>query len=427
MAHHPFADAAASRKSITNRRRSTRVDIAIPIVLSGRDASGHAFRDETHAVTINLHGARIQTIRQLLVGMQVTVESPRTQVTAKAICVRTDEPLPGVAVRYVAVQLVKPGNIWGLENPPEDWKLIEEAERAARQAAPSPVQTAEPAALTAAQVAALEQQAGAIADGAVQRLRGLVEEMLSTAFEDFQQRLDAQLAASEERVNQCSAGLEQQATSVADGAVERLRGLVEEMLSAAFEDFQQRLDAQLAAGEERIDKRSGALEQQATLVVDGAVNRLRTLAEETPATAWEDFQRRLDAKLAAGEKRIDERAAALERQSASVTDGAGERLRALAEETPAAALEDFQRRLDAKLAAGEARIDKRSDESFAELEEALKKFRADLEDELEARTAQAVASVEQALRAQLPALVSSILAPPATPSAPQKTDLFPRK
>ena len=507
MGHHPFAEPSASAKSYANRRRSTRVNAAVPVILSGRDASGQAFRDETHTVIVSLHGALLQTPRQLLVGMQVTIESPRTGITEKAICVHAEEQVPGVAVHTVGVQLVRPGNIWGLENPPADWQ-VEQATGRPSQAAVAAPAMGKPSGTTrlasaqlatleqqATQItdaavvrlrglveemlgsafddfqrrldsaladaegrvdkrsAALEQQAGATIEGAVERLRGPVEEKLATATEDFQHRLDAKLAAAEERIGRHSAALEQQAGVTVEGAVERLRGPVKEKVAAASEDFQQRLDAKLAAAEERIDKHSAVLEQQAMGTVEGAMERLRGPVEEKLAMATEDFQHRLDAGLAGAEERINKRTAALEQQAVTAIDGtverlqvsvgellgsafedfqprldanlaaageqaaatveaALERLRGPVEEKLAAASEDSQRRLEAKLAAAEERITKRSDESFAQLEDALTTFRHDLEDELNARKEEAVASTEQVLRARIPSLIASIFAPP---------------
>jgi hypothetical protein len=207
MVDYPFTHSSAGRKAIPNQRRSTRVEAVIPVFISGRDAASHPFRDETQTVTVSLHGARIQTRRDLLVGMQVTIESPRTRSAAKAICVRTNESVPGMDIRCVSVQLVKPGNIWGIENPPEDWAILENAEQEAQTADPAqPAKGVTPAAwgIRATQVAALEQQATQVTDAAAQRLRGLVEEMLGLAFEEFQQRLDAALAAAESRLNEHS-------------------------------------------------------------------------------------------------------------------------------------------------------------------------------------------------------------------------------
>ena len=66
---HPFFQSPFSRQpGGTNRRRSTRVDLVLPVVLSGRDASGETFREETQTATVNLHGAKIETTRNVLGG-----------------------------------------------------------------------------------------------------------------------------------------------------------------------------------------------------------------------------------------------------------------------------------------------------------------------------------------------------------------------
>lgn len=201
MGHHPFAQSVGSRKATPNHRRSTRVHVVLPVIISGRDAAARPFRDETRTAIVNMHGALIQTQCDLLVGMQVTIESPRTGIVAKAICVRTNESVPDMDGRFVSVQLVKPANIWGIENPPDDWAHLENAEQEAQ-----PAQGATPAAsgIGTTQVATLEQEVTQIIDAAEQRLRGLMEEMLGLAFEEFQQRVDAALAAAESRLNERS-------------------------------------------------------------------------------------------------------------------------------------------------------------------------------------------------------------------------------
>lgn len=203
MGHHPFFNSSTGQKATPNHRRSTRVDVAVPVIISGRDASARPFRDEAQTTTVNLHGARIQTHRDLLVGMHLTIECPRTGTIAKAICVRTNESLPDTDLRYVSVQLEKPANIWGVENPPEDW-AIRESPDAASPAQRARAMVAAASEVPAPPVAALEQQAERIIDAAAQRLRGMVEEMLGQAFDEFQSRLDAALAEAESRVNRQS-------------------------------------------------------------------------------------------------------------------------------------------------------------------------------------------------------------------------------
>ena len=122
---HPFFQSPFSRHpGGTNRRRSTRLDLVLPVVLSGRDASGESFREETQTSTVNLHGAKVETSRNILVGMQVSIENPLTGDVEKAVCVRVFEGAPGDRKHFIATQLVRPGNIWGIEDPPEDWSAV---------------------------------------------------------------------------------------------------------------------------------------------------------------------------------------------------------------------------------------------------------------------------------------------------------------
>lgn len=183
------------------------MNTAVPVIISGRDASGSAFRDETQTETVNLHGARIQSHRDLLVGMHVTIECPRTRRTAKAICVCINETVEGSDLRHVSVQLERAGNIWGIENPPDDWAAIENTKQAGRPAGaaqPAGSAVTSAAEISTEQLRQLDEQATQIVDAAAQRLRGLVEEMLSAAFDDFQQRLDGALAGAESRVGERS-------------------------------------------------------------------------------------------------------------------------------------------------------------------------------------------------------------------------------
>ena len=142
MSSNPFSSKrSASQASQSNRRRSTRVEFAMPVVLSGRNANGQTFREETVTSTVNLHGARVGTRQPILVGMQVTIEIPKNGVVRKAVCVRAGERSEDGTTEYIALQLVRPGNIWGLENPPADWAEV--AEQVLGPAAADPSTAAE--------------------------------------------------------------------------------------------------------------------------------------------------------------------------------------------------------------------------------------------------------------------------------------------
>jgi hypothetical protein len=272
MGQSPFVKRPGSPGLELGRRRSTRVEAAIRIILTGRDASGQPFREETETTTVNLQGARLKTRYQVLDGIQVGIENPRTGAAEKAICVRVEEPAPGQTAHYIAVQLLNPGNVWGIENPPADWEIV--ATALGGRAAPSP--------RPATKLEVLPRPAS---------------------------------------------------TAAAAPAVLAL----------------------------------------------------------PPATP--------DAAVLFAE---------LEKRSAELMESVVQILRKQTDEIIAKALWGFQQRLEEATTAGETRFGERVDQAFAELESALKTFRADLEDELTARQEQAVESAEQALRARISGLVSTI-------------------
>ena len=291
MGQFPFVKRPGSSDVVLGRRRSTRIEAAVRIILTGRDASGQPFREETETNTVNLQGARLKTRYQVLEGIQVGIENPRTGAAEKAICVRVEEPAPGQTAHYIAVQLLNPGNVWGIENPPADWE-IGAAELGGR-AAPSP--------RPATKLEVLPRPAS---------------------------------------------------TAAAAPAV---------------------------------------------------------LA---PPPAAPD---------------ADVLFAELEKRSAELMESVLQILRKQTDEIVAKALGGFQQRLEEASTAGETRFGERVDQAFAELESALKTFRADLEDELTARQEQAVESAEQALRAKVASLASSVRVPGAAPPTDKTVTPGPKK
>ena len=240
MANNPFMTTADSDASSLSRRRSTRVDFVTPIFLSGRDAGGQPYRELTQTAIVNLHGCKLRTSYRVLVGMLVTLECPKTGMLGKAVCVRVWDPPAGVAGHEIAVQLVKPQNIWGMPNPPADWETVAktmvqgrvmQADRPTppptsaaplRPAAPPPPPTPAapapprpvapmrpPAVMTPSieqRLAELEQRSQQLVDSVLDILRSQAEELTRTSLEVFRQQIEALVYDTEQRLRQ---GLQQ--------------------------------------------------------------------------------------------------------------------------------------------------------------------------------------------------------------------------
>lgn len=214
MGQGPFAKRSAPAGPPAERRQSTRLDLVIPIVISGRDAAGQPFREATETLSVSFHGAAIKTRKQIPIGMQLTIENLATGTVSKAICVRVGEATPGQQLHAIAAQLLMPANVWGVINPPADWQSAAYAIQQAAPAAPaarglSPGATTaaaktQPPGAPAARMASadLEQRSADLAESVLQLLRGQAAGILRESLKEFEERLKFLESGIEARVIQ---------------------------------------------------------------------------------------------------------------------------------------------------------------------------------------------------------------------------------
>ena len=221
-------------------------------------------------LVVNIHGARVSTSHQVLVGMMVTVENLRNGQGGKAICVQVYDAVPGEATHDIALQLLHPGNIWGVENPPADWEFVAaelggrtfpSEDRAkipvaafgAASAAPVRPRVPEvPPEGASAQLAGLEKRAAQIVEAASQSLRARVDEIASDVQRDFHQQLQVMVKAAQEGA--CE-GMKESYTQL-ESALETLRAeALADMGREAIGNFDQRISALTRGHEQRIAQR----------------------------------------------------------------------------------------------------------------------------------------------------------------------------
>jgi hypothetical protein len=108
--------------SFNRYRRSTRVSISIPIVISGVDAEGNSFSESVHTQIVNKHGGKIATAHPLTMGTEVLIENRAMGVVAKARVVWLGEIHVTGDLHPVGLELLEAQNIWGMTFPPDDWR-----------------------------------------------------------------------------------------------------------------------------------------------------------------------------------------------------------------------------------------------------------------------------------------------------------------
>ena len=112
-----------SEDNLKRERRSTRLSISIPVVISGGDADGNNFTESVRTLIVNKHGGKIATTRHLAMGTEILIENRALGVVAKANVVWLGEKHDPGELPHAGLQLHEPQNVWGIAFPPDDWSI----------------------------------------------------------------------------------------------------------------------------------------------------------------------------------------------------------------------------------------------------------------------------------------------------------------
>jgi len=104
----------------TNRRRSERVMLQIPVTVMAETPDRVHVREETQTLVVNAHGGLMKLKAELHVGQPLLLMNPQTGVREGCRVVRIDQP----AAEYFAVafEFDHPSpKFWPVVFPPADW------------------------------------------------------------------------------------------------------------------------------------------------------------------------------------------------------------------------------------------------------------------------------------------------------------------
>lgn len=115
---HPFSG--------VDLRRSTRIERAVPLIVSGQNRLGQQFQERTSAVSLNLHGCRYRSRHDYRIGTWVTLQVAEPGSETKSPVIRAmvrsiHTPLSPRDLYHIGVELETPANVWGVPAPPDDW------------------------------------------------------------------------------------------------------------------------------------------------------------------------------------------------------------------------------------------------------------------------------------------------------------------
>jgi hypothetical protein len=111
--------------SHAQKRRSTRLDHAVPVAVQGVGAYREPYQDQVSTLSISCHGctynSKYEVIQGELVYLDVRSTNDGSSHGSSRARVKWVQNLGGKVGFQVAVELEVAGNIWGIASPPEDW------------------------------------------------------------------------------------------------------------------------------------------------------------------------------------------------------------------------------------------------------------------------------------------------------------------
>ena len=122
---------SSNQVAYAQKRRSSRIEKAIPLAVQGVDASHAPFQEEVTTVAISCHGCSYQMKHEVQPGAMVVLDlgqrangysewPARARVKWIQKLNADGQPAYGIAVEFESA-----GNIWGISSPPEDWFPIQ--------------------------------------------------------------------------------------------------------------------------------------------------------------------------------------------------------------------------------------------------------------------------------------------------------------
>jgi hypothetical protein len=118
------------RTDYSSKRRSTRVAASVFLSVRGTDGNGRSFIEQRVTLEVSNQGCKYFSRYALPKNSWLTLEisdkaenSTSQSIRARVVWLRRSRTLQGLF--QVGVELEAPGNVWGLANPPDDWRQPE--------------------------------------------------------------------------------------------------------------------------------------------------------------------------------------------------------------------------------------------------------------------------------------------------------------
>jgi hypothetical protein len=314
----------------SQKRRSTRIDQAIPLIVQGVGALREPYQEQVSTTSVSCHGCSYLSRHEVIQGETVYIDLPAKKGTPGASSrarVKWVQKTNAKDRTYqIAVELDVAGNIWGIPTPPEDW-MQGLMPQAAEPASPAPPRELKVVPRKEPQVAAPPQEAQ--------------QEATLTTVTPLPAKAEAPPAMAIPPIAQLMVGLGEQiqtmASDAAGAALVKEKGrVIEEFRLQLREETNKAIHAALSASKE--------------VIVHHTLKELRESYEAAARESYTQWRKRLESDVASAQQHLIAHAKDLSHKLETIAGKTIERVQHNLEVTRGEAVERFIARLREQMA-----------------------------------------------------------------------------
>ena len=286
-------------------RRSTRVQHTIPLKVEGVDSFRGPYSEQVSTVAISCHGFKYLSKHQVLTNALVVLELKNPKPNSAPISARgrvkwVDRPRDPAGLFQTAVELESPGNIWGIDSPPQDWlpfsgprNLEMDTSKSKPFAVPRPEsigissEDKRPKAINMRQAelppsaASAGRPVGQLMGEFQQQMEGMLAEAAASAVRENVAPMLVELRATlrEEARQALSEASASQAGPWIEQSIKQLNKASQESARILYGQWKKKLETDIQQVLERVEQRSRELEESSQGLAAKAAERVQGVIE----------------------------------------------------------------------------------------------------------------------------------------------------
>lgn len=288
-------------------RRSTRVKHAIPLRVEGVDSFRGPYNEDVSTVAISCHGFKYLSKHQVLANALVVLELKNNKPNTPPISARgrvkwVDRPQDPNGLFQTAVELESPGNIWGIDSPPQDWlpftgprNLEMDTSKSKPFAVPRPESSAisaedkrakgisvHPSEVTLSSPSVI-RPIGQLMGDFQQQMEGMLAEAAASAVRDRAGPILVELRASlrEEAKQVLLEASASQAGPWIEQSIKQLNKASQESARILYGQWKKKLETDVQQALERVEQRGRELEESSQGLATKAAARVQGVVESS--------------------------------------------------------------------------------------------------------------------------------------------------